>query len=489
MRPSVWPSSNPRRSTRGGTSCSAPRRRQGSPRAWAWCSTRHAGRRGGRRQRARRAALAAQHADRHVRRADDGEPLIRPLPGLAARSRRPSGGAAVTPTSRASRTDPPPRRRLPGLRLLDPDHSWEGGRTQFDGGKMDGFLRAGTATRSRSATTPRRTCRSLRTWRSAFTTFDRFFCSLLSSTYPNREYMHAGQSYGQIDNSLPTGIGWLPRHDDLRRAVARPASPTATSSPTSPSPRCGECRASPAPARSRSTTRAARRARCPRVSFVDPSFNGEDAGTSGDEHPHGDVRVGPGVHGRRRSRVHGVAAVQARRAVHRLRRVGRLLRPCRSRRACLTCAQHATSTRTSARWASGFPAIVVSPYARRGHVDHSIYGFESILKMIRYRFGLPPLTPARPVRQQHRARVRLRDIHSYAAPAADASAGDLMAQGRLDGPPCQSRRPDRERRGAKPHDLDATAHEGLPRATWIQVPTRDPVDDVPPPLIAGALAV
>jgi phospholipase C len=39
------------------------------------------------------------------------------------------------------------------------------------------------------------------------------------------------------------------------------------------------------------------------------------------------------------------------------------------------------------------PAVVVSPYARRGHVDHSIYGFESIIKMIRYRYGLPPLTP------------------------------------------------------------------------------------------------
>jgi phospholipase C len=39
------------------------------------------------------------------------------------------------------------------------------------------------------------------------------------------------------------------------------------------------------------------------------------------------------------------------------------------------------------------PAVVVSPYARRGHIDHSIYGFESILKMIRYRYGIGPLTP------------------------------------------------------------------------------------------------
>jgi phospholipase C len=39
------------------------------------------------------------------------------------------------------------------------------------------------------------------------------------------------------------------------------------------------------------------------------------------------------------------------------------------------------------------PATVVSPYARRGHVDHAVYGFESILKMIRYRYGLDALTP------------------------------------------------------------------------------------------------
>ena len=38
------------------------------------------------------------------------------------------------------------------------------------------------------------------------------------------------------------------------------------------------------------------------------------------------------------------------------------------------------------------PAIVVSPWVRRDHVDHTTFGFESILKMIEYRFGLRPLT-------------------------------------------------------------------------------------------------
>jgi len=38
------------------------------------------------------------------------------------------------------------------------------------------------------------------------------------------------------------------------------------------------------------------------------------------------------------------------------------------------------------------PAIAISPWVQRKHVAHSVYGFESILKMIEYRFALKPLT-------------------------------------------------------------------------------------------------
>jgi phospholipase C len=37
------------------------------------------------------------------------------------------------------------------------------------------------------------------------------------------------------------------------------------------------------------------------------------------------------------------------------------------------------------------PAVLVSPWAKRHHVNHSTYAFESILKLIEYRFGLSPL--------------------------------------------------------------------------------------------------
>jgi hypothetical protein len=36
--------------------------------------------------------------------------------------------------------------------------------------------------------------------------------------------------------------------------------------------------------------------------------------------------------------------------------------------------------------------LVISPYARRGYVDHTAYDFASLLALVEKRFGLPPLT-------------------------------------------------------------------------------------------------
>jgi phospholipase C len=51
---------------------------------------------------------------------------------------------------------------------------------------------------------------------------------------------------------------------------------------------------------------------------------------------------------------------------------------------------------TRDRWGPGtrVPAIVVSPFAKRGFVDHTAYDTTSILRLIEARFGLAPLTDA-----------------------------------------------------------------------------------------------
>ncbi len=50
------------------------------------------------------------------------------------------------------------------------------------------------------------------------------------------------------------------------------------------------------------------------------------------------------------------------------------------------------------RWGPGtrIPAIIVSPFAKKGHVDHSVYDTTSILKFLTLRFGLEPLPGVRP---------------------------------------------------------------------------------------------
>jgi phospholipase C len=40
---------------------------------------------------------------------------------------------------------------------------------------------------------------------------------------------------------------------------------------------------------------------------------------------------------------------------------------------------------------SRVPAIIISPFARRGFVDHTTYDTTSILALIEHRFGLAPL--------------------------------------------------------------------------------------------------
>jgi phospholipase C len=49
------------------------------------------------------------------------------------------------------------------------------------------------------------------------------------------------------------------------------------------------------------------------------------------------------------------------------------------------------------------PALLISPFARRGHVEHTVFDHASILKLIEWRFGLPALS----VRDRHAANPAL----------------------------------------------------------------------------------
>jgi phospholipase C len=277
----------------------------------------------------------------------------------------------------------------------DPDHSWEGGRDQLDGGRMDGFLRSGENDVFSIGYYAEQDLPFIPAAAKEFTTFDRFFCSLLASTYPNRYYMHSAQSYGMKDNTLPflhsaeSALGW-PDTTIFAALAAAGVSNRYFYSDIPVSALWG------APGLARSGQVQEYYERCatgtlPSVSFVDPSFAGEEEGTSGDEHPHGDVRVGQAfmsdvVHAFMESPQWERGALFI--VYDEWGGFFDHVRPPR-----------VPDIRSSADVGEDFgqmgmriPAVLVSPYAKRGHVDHNIYGFESILSLIRYRYGLAPLT-------------------------------------------------------------------------------------------------
>jgi phospholipase C len=283
-----------------------------------------------------------------------------------------------------------------GCSYADPDHSWEGGRIQYDHGRCDGFLRSGDNDVFSISYYREHDLPFIPHAAKTFTTFDRFHCSLMGSTLPNREYMHAAQSYGLRDNSFPPQKGYpsgfpdttifaaLDRKGVSNRYFYNDVPVTALWGPPA-AKRSGQVQ---------EFYELAALGQLPHVSYVDPNFGGsigEGPGISGDEHPHGDIRTGEAF----------VSDV-----------VHAFMESPQWKRGALFIIydewggffDHVRPPRVpdirnnrnidEDYGLMGFriPAVAVSPWVRRGHVAHSIYGFESILKMIEYRFGVGPLT-------------------------------------------------------------------------------------------------
>jgi phospholipase C len=300
----------------------------------------------------------------------------------------PATGQAV-PTRPASSLEAP----WQGCGHPDPGHGWDAGRAQM----RDGFLAEGSGNDEFALSYyDEGEVEFLHAAAREYTVYDRFHCSLLGPTWPNRFYKWSAQSGGRKDNSpaLETaGNQWETIFD---RAIGRGLEARYYNSDLPFSAVWG--------ARGASWTRplAEYYADCalgtlPQITFVDPPFRdgGGGDGVSADEHPLGDVRLGQAW----------MADV-----VHAF-----LESPCYRRGALFVVYDewggffdHVRPPRVPDARASadpdedfgqmGFriPAVAFSPWTRNRKADprvrHSLLGFESIIKLISYRWGLGSLT-------------------------------------------------------------------------------------------------
>jgi phospholipase C len=174
----------------------------------------------------------------------------------------------------------------------DPDHSWDGGLRQLNGGANDGFLKTAPVGDQFSIGYYREGDVGIRGQLArSYTVLDQYFCSILAETYPNRFYQHSART-DRVKNTGTTNVvdpqGYETIWDRLKVAGLE-----------------GKYYFSDLPILGLWGTKYAQimhtraefiadatAGRLPAVSFVDPAFGGEGQGVSGDDHPKGDIRAG-----------------------------------------------------------------------------------------------------------------------------------------------------------------------------------------------------
>ncbi len=214
-----------------------------------------------------------------------------------------------------------------GCGYSDPDHSWEGFLVQHNFGKMDGFLQRPTAPASNPGVTlaqantfpigyytnrhPDHTRKAqpdlpvIGALAENYTVLDRYFCSFAGETFPNRFYQHAARTdrdhnsnnvsllpsiwdqLSPIPNTLgiPTG-GYFFR--DLPFLALWGTKYFPFWHPFAP----GDTDALGIPVQTPSFIETVAAGNLPNVSFIDPAFDSEGNGTSADDHPLADIRLG-----------------------------------------------------------------------------------------------------------------------------------------------------------------------------------------------------
>ncbi|MDP9347204.1 MAG: alkaline phosphatase family protein [Actinomycetota bacterium] len=267
----------------------------------------------------------------------------------------------------------------------DPDHSYEGGRVEYDNGACDGWLRAGSNDEYAIGYYKQKDLAFLGRAVPQWTTLSRYHAAILAETYPNRIYQHAAQTDRLHNTSdlctLPTiwdrladaGRSGRYYYGDLPFLALWGAKYQPISRPVVSF--FADCAAG---------TLAD-------VTYVDPRFLDESSGTSGDDHPHADIRNGEYYMERIYRAVTTGPNWPRTVLVFNYDEWGGFYDHVPPPTAPVPPATQAAGDQDG-RLGFRVPTLVVSPWARRGYVGRRFYDHTSVLRLIESRWALPSLT-------------------------------------------------------------------------------------------------
>ena len=289
--------------------------------------------------------------------------------------------------------------------VADLDHSWNGTHREWNGGAMDGFTTENVDTndprgqRAMGYYTRRDIPYYYKLYRK-FATGDRYFCSVLSQTFPNRYYLLAGTSFGEIRNNLgqysqrtifnlldeaSPQVSWKIYYSDLpfgalfsyvNGKLATNAVAMGTNDATN------------------QLLIDAANGTLPNVAFVDPSFIGE---AENDEHPPTNVQLGQAFTAKIINALMAGPSWQSTVIFLTYDEHGGYFDHVAPPPACLPDAIPPNLLPGDVpgafdRYGIRVPMVAISPYSKRGYVSHTVYDQTSILRFIENRFDLPALT-------------------------------------------------------------------------------------------------
>jgi phospholipase C len=276
-----------------------------------------------------------------------------------------------------------------------PAQDWLASHTQYAGGRLDGFVESGSGPVAmgywEQADLP-----FYYSLASTFPIADRYFCSVLGQTYPNRRYLLAATSIGQVDDTTPAltdyppngtifdeldanGITWKDYYTNLATTELYPPLYLKNLG-TKVVPIAGFY-----------TDAAA--GTLPNVCLVEPQY-----GTQDEENPQ-NIALGEAF------AAQVISAVMAGPAWSRTLLIWTYdehggyydhVPPPRAVPPDSIAPQVAAGQGTAydgfARYGFRVPCAIVSPWARPRYVSHRVYDHSSILKLVETKWNLPALT-------------------------------------------------------------------------------------------------
>ena len=279
----------------------------------------------------------------------------------------------------------------------DPAHGYSDGRVHFNDGKMDGFLKTVVNPEDKFPV-GYYNADDLLFYKGVaenFTVCDHYFHGILSSTFPNRIYMHSGTT-DRNNNSLPApgsppGPSTLPTIWDRLAAKGLTGRNYFSDLPFT-GIWGGKYASITAPFEQFLID--AERGALPSVSYFDPNFGfsvgASPAGVSRDDHPQADVRDG---------QVYLTEIYNALRNSPNWARTLMIVTydewggfydhvtpPVKP------ISPEETALGNDGRLGFRTPCVILGPRARRGHVSKIQFDPQSVIDLITWRFGLDPLS-------------------------------------------------------------------------------------------------